>query len=469
MRISRRRAKEWGRRLLRDGPRWLFLATLIYAPWAYGCTTSDTIAVLNWLLAAVLLFWIISCVATRRPPIIPRLLLVLVIALLLLGWWMVFNSQWVYDSDFFVFVRLNAIASALPGSIDRLISAAWMARAAMLLGVACFIADLSTRREWLMRIWMAVGVAGGSIALLGLLQKASHAQMIFWQPAFVAEKEVNPFFATYFYHGNAGAFLNLVLPPAIGLAIRAFTKPEPPLLRSLWLAIALLVCVSVLSNTSRMAQLLGITILVVIALGPLRQAIRGISRTERTVATAGALLLALTALAVAQASRLDQPWQRWQEMPQQLIGNSRWLVAQAAWRGIDDAGWFGFGPGTFRSAFPYLTGYLGDRVYGVWRFLHEDYLQTLLEWGRVGAALWGGLLFGGIFVAVRNSRSPLAKSWSPRRRSLLPLIYLPLIATALHAAVDFPLQIASIQLYVATYLGLCWGSSNWQKSETLKS
>jgi O-antigen ligase len=181
---------------------------------------------------------------------------------------------------------------------------------------------------------------------------------------------------------------------------------------------------------------------------------------------AGAAVLMLAAVGVGQASRLDQPWERWQQLPAQLPRDARWLVAQAAWRGAGDAGWLGLGPGTFRVAFPYLTGYLGDRVQGFWRFLHEDYLQTLLEWGRVGALLWSAFLFGGIFVAIRNSRAAKDAGWSPRRREMLPLIYLPLLATALHAAVDFPLQIASIQLYVATYLGICWGSSSWEGRQT---
>jgi hypothetical protein len=98
--------------------------------------------------------------------------------------------------------------------------------------------------------------------------------------------------------------------------------------------------------------------------------------------------------------------------------------------------------------------------------LHEDYLQTALEWGWLGSALWALLFFGGIVVGIRSYKQ-YAPDWAPRRRLLQPLVIIALIGVALHAIIDFPLQIASIQLYVTTYLGLCWGSGPWNQRPDL--
>ena len=117
----------------------------------------------------------------------------------------------------------------------------------------------------------------------------------------------------------------------------------------------------------------------------------------------------------------------------------RWLVAIAAFHSLPEAGALGFGPGTFSVVFPYFAGQLGDRSGDIWLFLHNDYLQTMMEWGWIGAALWAGVLFGGMIVAVRGLRDKRRSTgWFPRQRLLLPLIVTALGGVAIHALVDFP-------------------------------
>jgi O-antigen ligase len=126
---------------------------------------------------------------------------------------------------------------------------------------------------------------------------------------------------------------------------------------------------------------------------------------------------------------------------------------------LPDAGAWGFGPGTFAITFPHYTQELGAAIPGIWRFAHDDYLQTVIEWGWVGASVWALLFFGGLvrcFHFCRRGRSA--------DRALLFTSGLALGGVALHALVDFPLQIASLQLYTAVYLGLGWGSGRWPES-----
>jgi len=446
--------------LFRNAARWIFLAALIYAPWAYGGTISASIQIINWLLLAAFILWIVELAVNGRRPAFPRFLLFLTVALVGIGGWMALNAISIYDSDFYVFVPFRNFASQLTGSVDFAISAAWMLRGALLLCAILFVVDLSQSNRWLLRLWYTISLVAGSIAFLGLLQKATGAQMIFWQTAPVWG--ATTFFATYYYHGNAGAYLNLVWPLVAGLAVRAFTTPSRPGMRALWMSMLIVTLAAVLANTSRMAQLIALLLLIVLCvqLGP--ALLRKVSHTKKNGALAGAIAILLTLFALGQATHLEQPLNRWQSVSERISNDARWQASHVAIGALRDIGFFGFGAGTFRVVFPSYNNMANKPAPGTWRFLHEDYLQTALEWGWLGSSLWALLFFGGIAIGIRSCKKPAAQAWTPRRRLLQPLVIVALAGVALHALVDFPFQIASIQLYVATYLGLCWGSSLWR-------
>ena len=376
---------------------------------------------------------------------------------------MVFNAKSIYDSDFFVFVPLRTFAAPLTGSVDYAISAAWMIRGTLLLGTVLFIADVSQSNRWLLRLWYVIGLVGGSVAFLGLLQKATGAQMIFWQPPPPPELRVTTFFATYYYHGNAGAFLNLVWPLSAGLVIRAFSSRDRPGMRAIWIMILIITIAGVFANTSRMAHIIALLLLVAIGVqfGP--AVFRQLSGAQKSIAFAGALAILLALIAVAQAAHLEQPLKRWQSQSERIPTDARWHAWRVAVGALPSAGFLGLGAGTFRAIFPTYNASATNPAPGGWRFLHQDYLQTVLEWGWIGSILWALLFFGGITVAIRSYKEHTRREWTPRRRVLQPLATIALIGVALHALVDFPLQIESIQLYVATYLGLCWGSRLWRE------
>lgn len=479
---------------------WMLCAALVAAPWNYGSVSEPGIVLLNLMAGAALVLWLAAFLLglaqrgrrnrgeVRNPQsairISPPALLIPVAGVLLLGWFMALNAKAIYDSQFFLFVPVGRWWPDAIGSIDQAVSVAMMVRVSLLLGTIFLVADLVRDPRWLLRLWWTLGLAGGSIALLGLMQKASGAQMIFWTEP---QQAVGTFFATFFYHGNAGAFLNLTLPLTIGLAWRALTRPRQPVVRALWVAAAVISVVAVFSNTSRMSQALAAGMLLVLAVALLPKAF-GLARARMEWPTAliGTVVLALALFAVVRTSHLDRAFARWETTGETISSDARWDAAKAAWASLPEAGWTGFGPGTFAVVFPYWTPGFGRNLDGRWIHLHQDYLQTAMEWGWLGAGLFGWVFFGGMGVgargalrnakremrsaesergektrgeqsAIRNSQSAFPR-WLPRQRLLVPLVLLALGSVALHALVDFPLQVASIQLYAATYLGICWGS-----------
>jgi O-antigen ligase len=358
------------------------------------------------------------------------------------------NAHSLYDAEYFRFVPVASWWKAGPGAVDQAVSFSMMLRVTALLGVICFVSDLSRLAQWRRRIWWTIALAGTSVVLFGLVQKG------FGQPLLPFE-DVRPghlYFATYFYHGNAGAFINLVLPLVAGLAAVAWRKRKKT--RTLLLPCAVICVAGAFSNASRAAA--AVTLLLLGALAAWQFAVwrRTLRELPRKVV---AIYAALALIGLAGLMAAGLPTARWERLAGQMNAeNPRWISTQVCLRMLPDAGAWGLGPGTFALAFPNYTRELGASIRGVWRFAHEDYLQTAIEWGWAGAGVWCALFFGGIircFHFCRRMRSA--------EKALLFVSGLALAGVALHALVDFPLQIASLQLYVAVFLGLGWGSGAW--------
>jgi O-antigen ligase len=125
---------------------------------------------------------------------------------------------------------------------------------------------------------------------------------------------------------------------------------------------------------------------------------------------------------------------------------------------VPAVGFLGLGPGTFKIAFPYQASGLrnvgNDAVHD---FAHEDYLQTILEWGWLGAVWWFVLIAGGLYRAIK-SYSQRKLFASKTEHHLLLAAILGVSATLVQALIDFPLQVTAIRLFFFVLLALCWAS-----------
>src|SRR5260370_8634251 len=200
--------------------------------------------------------------------------------------------------------------------------------------------------------------------------------MIFWQTA--PPWGATTFFATYYYHGNAGAYLNLIWPLIAGLAVRAFTQPSHPGMRALWVSVLILPLAAVLANTSRMAQLMRVLLLRALCVQLGTALLRKVSHGEKNIALAGVIAILLTLFALGQATHLEQPLNRWQSVTKRISSDARWQASRFAIGALRDLGFFGVVPGTFRVVFPSYNNVANKPAPGPWSFLHQNCLQPVL-------------------------------------------------------------------------------------------
>ncbi|HEY5707137.1 MAG TPA: O-antigen ligase family protein, partial [Terrimicrobiaceae bacterium] len=271
-----------------------------------------------------------------------------------------------------------------------------------------------------------------------------------------------------------GAFINLTLPLVAGQTILAFRSNKGQFERAFWSFLLIASITAVFVNTSRASMLIGIVIIAGMAIGGAAVAFRRPRRflTLQILATAGIVLGCAVILMLSFG--IDRSLIRWNQTLSAVFaseGVAPWEGRLAMYRtcllSLSASGWFGFGPGTFPIVFPFLQQEHAGEISGILRYAHQDYLQTILEWGILGFALWTVLIAGGIVRAiVYLQRDPRAVT---REHGMwVALCTLSLFGVLIHSLVDFPLQIASLQLISAVLLGQLWVKSSKQTASASK-
>lgn len=425
----------------------LFGAALFYAPLAHGSTTRATIMPLNILLLAAAAAGLLHKLVARERIRIPLPPLVCVLLLGAIGSLHVLNARFEINPLTQDFIPRSRPIPFLPAALDRVSAFACAFDLAALGAAFLVLTDLAQHRAERWRLLATVAVSGFTVALLGICLKLSgHRTLPF------SSEGAQYLFASYLYHGNAAAFLNLCWPAALALSARAIQSQNYVGI-AIWTNSFVFTFGALFVNASKFGHALAIPTLLLAGWLAWRcanirwNASPAVVTTTATVLVASLLILTLPMLAVSL--------ERWETLLQRGE-SSRGITSQAALRMIADAPLWGIGPGGFRWGFPFYTAHLGDAIRGLWIHAHNDYVETLVDWGIVGGCAWMVLIGGG-----------LLRGWSKLLRGAKELstaaAVVALSITAVHCVIDFPLQIASLRYFAVIFLAILWGGKELER------
>ena len=323
-----------------------------------------------------------------------------------------------------------------PWRVLTIYTAAWLLVCALWVGV--------TRRVTVQRLFTVVAINGVLLALIGILQKVTHAKYILW-----GLKESTPagyFFATIVYKNHAGAYLNLALMITTALLYWNFARAERRMDRSspapVFAFATVVMGIGVLLTNSRAATILMMAFTLLAFIGFIVRCT--LTRSEGRSPWVITILCAIFALFIGLGSyflNTDKAFDRIGKLIEAGQADSsvagRVLARNATWEMAQDNLVTGWGAGSFRHYFPvYQQQY--PEIYKLkegpwirnlrWEYAHNDYVQFMAEMGLIGA----GIVLAILACALRHFLRQRALS-----RPHLVFVLLALLITAVHAWVDF--------------------------------
>lgn len=416
--MSRERVDGW----CEKGILVLVLGILVFAPLALGCVRGQGFAVVQWLTAGVALLWLARFWLNPNQPVLwpPIAWAVLAFALYAAVRYATADVEYVARQEVLRVLVYAVLFFAISSNLSR------------------------QRHE--KAIVFTLLILAAALALYAIHQFATNSQKVWEFPRLAYGRRGS---GTYFNPNHLAGFLEMLAPAGLAFTVAGRLNPLGRIVLGYASAMALAGIGVSLSRGGWLASGLAMVVLLAVLM---RQ---GVHRAVCGV------LLAVLVLAGAGFVLENQLTQRrfaamFQEGRIQDVRFRLWEPAVEIWR---ENFWFGAGPGHFDVRFrqhrPPDVQMRPDRA-------HNDYLNTLADWGLVGAALvalpWL-LLFAGLWRSwnqINQTQNSLGDVAS-HRLALAVGASVGLVAILLHSVMDFNMHIPANAILAVTLMALLTG------------
>jgi O-antigen ligase len=437
--------EEAGTFILAEGPRWMIIFLIFFAPFCYGLRDGAGEDFFSGVAFFAFFLFAWKCFLDGEWPKLPAWLLFCLTWIILQGMWMTLNANSHYRfHDDYVTVRFLELASFpdLPGSRTRFKSPVHFYPQ---VGVFCLMIIVvnSTRqvREQYLRLLAACAIVFTVFAITMKLWGLEGLRHL-W--TFERDDSYKTVFGTFRYHGNAATFLAIGMALTIGslLAGRESVKRGPKLFLSIGLLILLF---GAALNTSRAGWLLAIYVCgaaAIVFLGGYLLKGDSVLRNRRIVISSGvaALLIGTAAFLTFWADK-ETKVKRLETISESVTSRYPKPLFEAM---AQDTPLFGFGPGAFPMVFPkyqvFIRGHMPMHLFQ--NEAHQDYYQYFFDWGHVGVVPWMIVFFAPILTGVRRPSKA-----HPIAEPLQCMGVVALSAALIHSVFDFPLQVTSLLFF----------------------
>ena len=401
------------------------LALLVWSPLAYGAVAAGQLQITTLLALCAVACWLVGCWLEPRRPVI-----------------------WTP----FCWVSLLLLALAAAGYLNadlEYVARHEVWRIGVYLLVFWLALQVGSRSETAQTLALVLIGVGFLVASYGIYQFATGSDRV-WasiRPSQYAGRASGSFICP----NHFAAFLELVIPVAISMA--ALSRLRLVLRLLLGYAGLVMLC-GLAASLSRGGWLgCGVGLVLLTSWIVLRSEKRWVLLLILAIGVG--LVIAFYQWSPKAQLRMLRPLDR--DRPAEVnFRGSLWTATIEMWR---DHVWFGVGPGHFDYRFPfYRPVVIQARPHRA----HNDYLNTLADWGLAGGALLLGTLVVLCLDASRALRHALrSRADSTSRRGSKAAVLLGALAglasVLVHSFVDFNFHIPAIALTATCYAALISG------------